>query len=262
MNIQSSCQDMCAKLGFGCVQLEDEYPPMMALQTPFGFYGGDPFEIYAEYLGEGDPEQIRFFDSGGTLFHCFARQINSFHLRDYQVVKAAIKQPDIKVTHEGEIEGTFEIANMASGFASYIDALMSLARWEFDNAGTDFAVREPSLIGDTRLYLNAMKPDVLAVRSTVKAAGVSGRHYGFDLSQGDTQIDEISCHRNASSSELYKLVDLRGNALTANMPIIVVVDDRVQPEQADREVAVIGQYAQAWPMRKLIEAAGGSLTLH
>ena len=53
MNIQSSCQDMCAKLGFGCVQLEDEYPPMMALQTPFGFYGGDPFEIYAEYLGEG-----------------------------------------------------------------------------------------------------------------------------------------------------------------------------------------------------------------
>ncbi|MFT4433749.1 hypothetical protein ACMX25_10215 [Caballeronia sp. 15715] len=108
MNIQSSCQDMCAKLGFGCVQLEDEYPPMMALQTPFGFYGGDPFEIYAEYLGEGDPEQIRFFDSGGTLFHCFARQINSFHLRDYQVVKAAIKQPDIKVTHEGEIEGTFE----------------------------------------------------------------------------------------------------------------------------------------------------------
>jgi hypothetical protein len=63
MNIQSSCQDMCAKLGFGCVQLEDDYPPMMALQTPFGFYGGDPFEIYAEYLG--DREQIRFFDSGG-----------------------------------------------------------------------------------------------------------------------------------------------------------------------------------------------------
>jgi hypothetical protein len=63
MNIQSSCQDMCAKLGFGCVQLEDEYPLMMALQTPFGFYGGDPFEIYAEYLG--DREQIRFFDSGG-----------------------------------------------------------------------------------------------------------------------------------------------------------------------------------------------------
>jgi hypothetical protein len=166
------------------------------------------------------------------------------------------------VTQEGEIEGTFDIANTTSGFASYIDALMSLARWEFDNAGTDFAVREPSLIGDTRLYLNAMKPDVLAVKSTLKAAGVSGRQYGFDLSQGETQIDVISCHRNASSSELYKLVDLRGNALTANMPIIVVVGDRLQPEQADREVAVIGQYAQAWPMRKLIEAPGGSLTLH
>jgi len=261
MNIQSSCQDMCANLGFGCVQLEDEYPPMMALQTPFGFYGGDSFEIYAEYLG--DREQIRFFDSGGTLFHCFSRQINSFHLRDYQVVKAAIKQPGINVTHEGEIEGTFEIANMASGFASYVDALLSLARWEFDNAGTDFAVREPNLIDDTRLYLNAMKPDVPATKSTVKAAGVSGRQYGFDLSQGDTQIDVISCHRNASSSELYKLVDLRGNALTANTPIIVVVDDRLLPEQADHEVAVIGQYAQAWPMRKLIEAAaGGGLTRH
>ena len=261
MNIQSSCKDMCAKLGFGCVQLEEEEPPMMALHTPFGFYGGDPFVVYAEYLDGGS--KIRFFDSGETLFHCFCRQISSFHLRDYQVVKAAIKQPDIKVTHEGEIEGTFEIANMASGFAIYIDALMSLARWEFDNAGTDFAVREPSLIGDTRLYLNAMKPDVLAVKSTHKAAGVSGRQYGFDLSQGDTQIDVISCHRNASSSELYKLVDLRGNALSANMPIIVVVDDRLLPEQADREVAVIGQYAQAWPMRKLIEAAAGAgLTRH
>jgi len=261
MNIQSSCQDMCANLGFGCVELEDEYPPMMALQTPFGFYGGDPFEIYAEYLG--DREQIRFFDSGGTLFHCFARQISSFHLRDYQVVKAAIKQSDIKVTHEGEIEGTFAIANMASGFASYVDALLGLARWEFDNAGTDFAVREPNLIGDTRLYLNAMKPDVPAIKSTFKTMGVSGRRYGFDLSQGETQIDVIPCHRNASSSELYKLVDLRGNALTANTPIIVVVDDRLLPEQADREVAVIGQYAQAWPMRKLVEAAaGGGLTRH
>jgi len=261
MNTQSSCQDMCAKLGFGCVQLEDEYPPMMALQTPFGFYGGDPFEIYAEYLG--DREQIRFFDSGGTLFHCFARQISSFHLRDYQVVKAAIKQPGINVTHEGEIEGTFDVSNMASGFATYIDALLSLARWGFDNAGTDFAVREPSLIDDTRHYLNAMKPDVPAIRSTFKAAGVSGRQYGFDLSQGDRQIDVISCRRNASSSELYKLVDLRGNALTASMPIVVVVDDRLLPEQADREVAVIGQHAEAWPMRKLIEAAaGGGLTRH
>jgi hypothetical protein len=47
------------------------------------------------------------------------------------------------------------------------------------------------------------------------------------------------------------------------MPIIVVVDDRLLPEQADREVAVIGQYAEAWPMRKLIEAAaGGALTRH
>lgn len=179
------------------------------------------------------------------------------------MVKAAIKQPGINVTQEGEIEGTFEVSNMASGFASYVDALLSLARWEFDNAGTDFAVREPNLIGDTRLYLNAMKPDVPAIKSTLKVAGVSGRQYGFDLSQGDTQIDVISCHRNASSSELYKLVDLRGNALTANTPIIVVVDDRLLPEQADREVAVIGQYAEAWPMRKLIEAAaGGGLTRH
>ncbi|MDN7182123.1 hypothetical protein M0D69_29745 [Caballeronia sp. SEWSISQ10-4 2] len=141
-------------------------------------------------------------------------------------MKAAIKQPGINVTREGEIEGTFDVSNMASGFASYVDALLSLARWEFDNAGTDFAVREPSLIGDT-------------------------------------QIDVISCHRNASSSELYKLVDLRGNALTANTPIIVVVDDRLLQEQADHEVAVIGQYAEAWPMRKLIEAvAGGGLTRH
>ena len=108
-----------------------------------------------------------------------------------------------------------------------------------------------------------MKPDVPAIKSTLKATGVSGRRYGFDLSQGDTQIDVISCHRNASSSELYKLVDLRGNALTANTPIIVVVDDRLLPGQADREVTVIGQYAEAWPMRKLIEAAaGGGLTRH
>ena len=235
---------------------------MMALQTPFGLHGGDPFEIYAEYLGEGDPEQIRFFDSGGNAVPLLRSPDQFVSSAGLSGRENGDQQPDIKVTHEGEIEGTFEIANMASGFASYIDALMSLARWEFDNAGADFAVRDPSLIGDTRLYLNAMKPDVLAVRSTLKAAGVSGRHYGFDLSQGDTQIDVISCHRNASSSELYKLVDLRGNALTANMPIIVVVDDRVQPEQADREVAVIGQYARAWPMRKLIEAAGGSLALH
>jgi hypothetical protein len=260
MNIQSTCQDMCTKLGFGCEQLEGE-DPIMALDTPFGFHGGDPFVVYAEYVSDGN--QIRFFDAGETLFHCLCRQISSFHLRDYQVVKAAIRQPGINVTHEGEIEGTFDVSSMASGFASYIDALLSVARWEFDNAGTDFAVREPSLIHETRLYLNAMKPDMPVIKSAFKSTGVSGRHYGFDLSQGSTQIDVISCHRNASSSELYKLVDLRGNALTANMPIIVVVDDRLSPEQADREVAVISQYAEAWPMRKLIEAAaGGGLARH
>jgi hypothetical protein len=251
---------MCTKLGFGCEQLEGD-DPIMALDTPFGFYGGDPFVVYAEYLGGGD--QIRFFHAGETLFHCFCRQISSFHLRNYQVVKAAIKQPGINVTHEGEIEGTFDVSSMASGFASYIDALLGLARWEFDNAGTDFAVREPSLIHETRLYLNAMKPDVPAIKSAFRTTGVSGRDYGFDLSQGNTQIDVISCHRNALSLELYKLVDLRGNGLTANTPIIVVVDDRLLPEQADREVAVIGQYAEAWPMRKLMEAVeGGGLTRH
>jgi hypothetical protein len=183
MNIQSTCQDMCTKLGFGCEQLEGEdrswrwtrlWASMAAIRL-------------SSTPNMWEADQIRFFDGGETLFHCFCRQISSFHLRDYQVVRAAIKQSGINVTHEGEIEGTFDVSSMASGFAGYIDALLSVARWEFDNAGTDFAVREPSLIHETRFYLNAMKPDVPVIKSAFKSTGVSGRDYGFHLSQGGTR---------------------------------------------------------------------------
>ncbi|MFP3577799.1 hypothetical protein, partial [Brevibacillus sp. SIMBA_040] len=75
------------------------------------------------------------------------------------------------------------------------------------------------------------------------------------MMQGETQIDAISAHPAAAASELYKLVDLRGKTLTADMSIIVVIDDRGSIDQADKEASVLGQYAETWPMRRLIHAA-------
>lgn len=254
MNSLTSCQDVCVMLGFGCEQLEADGGAILALDTPFGFSDGTPFVIYTEQVNG----YIRFFDSGETLFHSMGRGIRSFDSRKYQGVNAVVKRPGVYVTETGEIEGFFAVDKTAFGFAAYISALLGVAAWEDENAGVDLASKESKLIEETRLYLAAMNPKTPVQKSSLRAKGLSGKEYGFHLTQGETQIDAISAHPNAASTELYKLVDLRGRPMTAGIDIIVVVDDRASPKQADQEVSVLGQYAKAWPMRKLIHAAAAA----
>mgnify|MGYP003945982849 CR=1 FL=1 len=245
------CQDICGKLGFGCETLAAEDGGIMALDTPFGFSDGTPFTIYAEHLNG----MVRFFDSQETLFHAMGRGIRSFQSRKYQSVRSLVAKYDVLVSESGEIESYVQDSKMPAGFARYVSALLDVSDWVDENAGTDLADKQSRLVQEAQLYLTAIHPDTPAVKSTVRARGMSGKEYGFDLMQGETQIDAISAHPAAAASELYKLVDLRGKTLTADMAIIVVIDDRGSIDQADKEASVLGQYAETWPMRRLIHAA-------
>jgi hypothetical protein len=249
------CHNMCEKLGFGCETLAVGAGGIVALDTPFGFSDGTPFVIYAEPLGGG---MVRFFDAGETLFHAMGRGIRSFHSRKYQSIKSTVARHDVIVSETGEIEAYIPEAKTPIGFARFISALLAIADWEDENAGLDLGDKESRLVEEARLYLTAIHPDLPAVKSNFRARGLSGREYGFHLMQGDAQIDAITSHPAAAASELYKLVDLRGKTLTADTKIIVVIDDRVSIDQADKEAAVLGQYAETWPMRHLINTASAN----
>ncbi|GAB2878940.1 hypothetical protein GCM10027093_12910 [Paraburkholderia jirisanensis] len=254
MNANIPCEEICGKLGFGYERLDADGGAIMALDTPFGFSDGSPFVIYIEHLTGGT---VRFFDSGETLFHAMGRGIRSFHSRKYQSIKALLSKHGASIDESGDIQVFHPEHQMAIGFARYISALIAVADWEDENAGVDLADKETRLVHEARMYLTALHSAMPAEKSNFKARGLSGREYGFDLVQGDAQIDAISSHANAAASELYKLVDLRGKALTADTKIIVIIDDRSSINQAEQEIAVLGQYADTWAMRKLIHAATG-----
>jgi hypothetical protein len=229
----------------------------MALETPFGFSDGAPFVIYAENL----VNTVRFFDSSETLFHAMGRGIKSFHVRRYQPLKSIAKKHGVFVNESGEIEGYFPPDKMAFGFARYISALLDFAKWEDEYVGVDLSERDGQLVNETKMYMALLFPGKPIAPSLVTMKGLSGKVYGFDLDQDGTQIDAISAHPNAASAELYKLVDLSERSSTTATKVTVVIDDRgTAAEQAKQELAVIGQYAETWPMTKLIHAAAQSKT--
>jgi hypothetical protein len=110
------------------------------------------------------------------------------------------------------------------------------------------------LIAEVELHLRAWHPELPLRADPEPIQGFSGEAHRFQFQKGDEFVDAIGGTVAAGGREVRKLADIRASSLHSATPVRVIVDDRRNPAQAAAELAIIGQFATAWPMSALIRA--------
>ena len=248
------CQQLTSLLGFDCSPLT-ESGNVVLVSTPFRFDDGDAVPVFAEIVSD----QIRFFDDGHTLMHFIGRGIRIDNKKHASFLSTAAQKNGASFTEAGEIEIWASVNEAPAAFSKYVASLLALTSWERDQRGigTDAVL----FVEEVAMALHAWKPGKL-IEIDPQFEGISGRGYRLDFMIDGEAIVATGAHPNAVSSVLHKLIDIRGRLDNSEMPLMVVIDDRVDPDAARREAMIIQRVATVMPVTSLEAKRGNSLRVH
>jgi Domain of unknown function DUF1828 len=223
----------------------------IAVITPFTFFDGDGVEVFASSVGT----QVHLFDDGLTMhwLHSIGLRVGQDRRR-WSALRAVAQTYGVHLGQDGCLQVLVAHDHASAGFARMVSAQLAIDAWAREHVGLPHAAQW--LIEEASLYLRAWRPQVPLELDPLPVTGASGDHYRFHASKGVELIDAITPHRNTTSQELRKLVDVRRLASNAELQIRVILDDRRDAESAAKEAAILGSMATTWTMSKLIKAAG------
>ena len=221
--------------------------------TPFTFMDGNAFEIFAQSRGS----IVHFFDDGFTLVHLHSAGIDlGADKKRWKPLKNIAESYGVTLSDDGVFEITSSLASASDGFARIVSTLFGIATWEKEQASINTYAE--FLIEEAALYLQAWKPNVPFIKRPAPLIGLSGRKLKFDFQLGNQYIDAVSAHSNSTGSELRKILDFHAGPGSKDKEVLVIVDDRVNPEIAKEEISVISQIANTWAFSALIKASGAN----
>lgn len=237
------CTNLSEILGFKCHPISDD-GLVASIDTAFQFEDGDFIPIYLQSFSN----QIRFFDGGETLFHLSGRGLNLNRSQGTRFIKTLVEKSGASLNKDGEIEVFCNGESISKAFSSYIQALLSIVRWEYDQQGintdTDLFIHEVSM------YFKSVYPHK-EQKESPEYIGVSGHKYKFDFVHGGDAILAISSHPNSVASTLKKLIDIKQQSINSNLSSLVVIDDRQDKELANSQSKILTAVSKVLPMTTL-----------
>lgn len=248
------CQNFSTLLGFDCSALS-EAGDLALVSTPFKFDDGDAIPVFVETTHG----QVRFFDDGGALMHFIGRGIRIENRKQATFLINAAARNGAFFSDAGEIEAWASLDKASEAFAKYLASMLDLASWEREQRGVN--TDTSFFIEEVALALRAWKP---GADITVGApfSGVSGRSYKLDFLVDGRAVIATGAHPNSVSSVLHKLVDIHGLILNADTQFLVVIDDRADPEAAEKESKVVQSVASTMKFTDLESQAQRSVATH
>lgn len=231
------CQHLSQLLGFDCHSLT-EGGDVALVSTPFKFDDGDAIPVFVENVHG----QVRFFDDGGALMHFIGRGVRIESKKQATFLVNAAARNGAVFSDGGDIEAWASLDRAHEAFAKFLASMLDLAAWERDQRG---ASTDTSLfIEEVALALRAWQPNA-SITVGPPFLGVSGKTHKLDFLVDGKGVVATGTHPNAVSAMLHKLVDIRGLIANANTPFLIVIDDRVDPDAAERESKVVQAVASA-----------------
>jgi hypothetical protein len=241
-----NCGGLQELVGMHCNQIGNA----IEVVTPFTFYDGDSIELFAKSY----ETQILFFDDGFTLHHLHDAGIRiANNKKRWSPIKEIAGNYGVSLSEDGVLETLCSSANPSQGFARMVSALLGIASWEREQAGVE--IDTAWLIDEVAIHLKAWKPNAAFVEKP-KVRGFSGRVITFDFEFDGQYIDAIGPHSASTGAALRKVVDLNSNPNHEKKEVLVIVDDRQQPELAKQEMGIIGRVASTWSVSSLIAKSG------
>lgn len=238
------CDQLGSLLGFECMPL-NEAGNVAFISTPFVFDDGESVPVYAE-LANG---QLRFFDDGATVLHFLGRGLRLDDKRRLRFISKAAEQFGSVLNEAGEIEVWDNLENASQAFAKYVSTLLSITSWEQEQRGVE--VDTALLVDEVVMALRAWRPDAELITDPQPMLGISGQVHRLDLRFNGQGVVATGPHPNSVSANLRKLVDIRSLIANQGETFLVVIDDRIDPEGADREARVLQTVATVMPFTAL-----------
>ncbi len=248
------CQQLSTLLGFDCSPLT-ESGDVVLISTPFKFDDGDRLPVFAELING----KIRFFDDGHTLMHFIGRGVRIENKKHSTFLINTACKNGAAFTDRGEVEAWASIENAAEAFSRYLSSMIALSAWEREqlDVNTDVSL----FVEEVGMALRAWMPNA-DITLEPPFEGVSGRVYKLDFLVDGQAVAATGSHPNSVSSLLHKLVDIHGRIANADVKLLVVIDDRNDPEAADREARIVQSVAKVIPFSALEASAQSSLATH
>lgn len=241
------CDNIASLIGITCYPLTDDGSVAM-LDTAFRFADGDAAPVFVEKAGG----LVRFFDDGGVLLHFAGRGLRLENHRHDKFIRSAGEPHGVKLNEAGELEIWAAERDASSAFAKFISTLVALTGWEREQqgVGSDLSI----LIDEVEICLRAINPQASLIPKP-EYIGVSGQVYNLDFNFDGRAVIAITPQRATVSSAIRKLIDIRSRPGNQDFDVMVVLDDRRDPEAAKSEGQVLNAVGNVWPMTRLEQKA-------
>lgn len=232
-----NCTDLFHHIGFKCQALpQEDSSQVFYISTPFQTFDGDGVKLFAEQV----ESNIRFFDAGHTIFHMLGSGLRFDTQRALAPIKKLVSAAGADLSDDGEISALASIEKAHEASRRALTAIIAASAWEAENAGlSDSTV---TLAVEVEFFLKQWKPYAPLVRAP-KIHGISGREYEFDFLFEDTLVDVVSSRPQSTAAKIRKLADVTGIPSQYEKPMLIIIDDRRNPQQAKQEAAILRQFA-------------------
>lgn len=211
--------------------------------TPFAFADGAAINVYA--IPHGD--MLELTDNGDTMLHLTSMGMAAWHKSKLALLQRSIEPHGLTFTEQGEIKAYGKADHAALLIAQFISGILAVAQMERTALGVPD--KADNLADEVEMLLRSWKPTLQLARIP-HVKGISGHEYGFDFMFGDELVDVLAPHHNATGGVMRKLGDVLSGP--GQHKVLVIVDDRAEPERAETELQIIAMLARAMPLSKLL----------
>lgn len=234
-----TCESLFSRMGFQC---HLRSAGVYRVFTPMSFSDGEPIGLYFEEQGNS----VRVSDNADTLFHLRSLGLDVGDRKRWGGVRNIVSRFGISLEQNGEVTGLARSGAAAGLVSRYIGAMLAIADLERELTGITPELSE--YIDEVEGYLRLLKPMEKLVRSP-QVTGHSGRAHVFHFRLGKEFVDAARPHSGRTGSILRKSADIQNT--DAPSSVLVVMDDREDPERARTESDILSTLVKVIPFSTL-----------
>lgn len=235
MTMQINCQNLMRHLGWYCRPLEQH--AALYVSSPTRLPNGSPFDFYITQEGE----HFHITDDGLTLFHLRGLGYALNDGRSLRGIANIAESVGLTLDDTGAVSGIARIDQLPSlgqKMQLFSSRILDWEREHFSSSDSDL-----SLADEVERLMRGKAPQLPIVpMPTIKLA--TGDEVTFMFKWGDQYVDAITPATQATSSRMRKALQVMRDQDT-EIDTLYIVDDRIKPELATHEVALLGQVASA-----------------
>lgn len=220
--------------------------PGLEIGTPFSLPDGAAINLYLMPVGQ----HILISDNGDTLAHLSSMGLDIWNASRMKSLRDIVAQHNLTLSEAGDFRAITQPNGAAFCFAQAITSLLAVSQWA--NEQMKGAPRETNLQAEAEPYIIARNQGAIFIRNP-RFRGASRAEHRFDFQHGDEIIDVISPQPISTGGVMRKVGDVMNGPFADGFSLLVIVDDRADPDKAHAEMGILASIVQTIPFSQLTQ---------